>query len=150
MVGTLIAVLIGIRFYAELIAKYYPSHVTQWGKMDMLICLLMGIFFQPLMKLIWNKINKNKYFEKADVLKDIYFKCESTEDIVVSIDGEQYGVSCQELAQDQLGFYLKEDINNTCNLCTRVPQTIPTLTAVMSRHSNGVKYTLVSKDFVTV
>src|SRR5690606_4597069 len=137
-----------IRFYSYIIERFYPAHLDSWGEIDMFVCLLIGVFFQPLMKAAWNRYTKTKYFEKADSMKEISFAIDSINDSVLTIDGEKFDISIESFVMGQMGYYFKQDSNGGFHLCYSVPMTIPTLTGTFRKKSDGSKYTVVSRDLV--
>lgn len=148
MGGALLLVILGIRFYTEVITKFYPEHVKNWGQNDMFVCLLMGVLFQPITHKLYYWINKKQFLEKSSKTKKIYFVIKSISDLVVSIDGEEFNLRAELFVTGHTGYFFEDNGAGGYWLCTEVPETIPTLTGKF-KDTNGAVYTLVSKNFVS-
>lgn len=145
LIVTAITILTMIRFYPDVVKKINPEFVKSWGAMDMLILLLLGVFFDVIIEWILWKIFKGRYQILAETNKEVVFQIGSVHDTVEQINGIDYfGVSVEQLAEDNDAFRV-EFYNGAPVLTTDIARTIPLIKGNFVSEK-GVPYTLKSID----
>lgn len=140
---TAMTILTMIRFYPDIVKKINPEFVKAWGAMDMLILLLLGVFFDVIIEWILWKIFKGRYKILAETNKEVVFQIGSINDKVEQINGVDYeAISVEQLAEQNEAFRV-EFYNGAPVLCTDIARTIPLIKGNFISEK-GVPYTLKS------